>query len=327
MLDLLVRNIKFTVTISILIISSLILIVTIINVNQESSLYNIGLSISTSGLATTLVLIIELLTESIEKRTNQRRFLKLFGCDDKTNGYGSIAIIVPAFDLSQTNSQQAGNSLKQQAQKLVWKFSTKAAIQNDVTAASYLVSAFSKLGLPVPQIKWDEEININDDDGVKTYILIGLSNNVIEFVNQSTHKFFSINQNLDQNNNLSKIIIKGGLFDNYNQLIEEIRWTDYPVSLDPQTSRPKDGRDYALFAKFRIKKKVFIVCGGGSEWGTCDIGTYISDSGWRLIYTDLKQEKNAEIIHNEAFAVVFQLSRKQQSKSISIVHKCIKKRK
>lgn len=328
MQDLLARNIRLSITISLLIASSLLLIVTIIFTKNNELLNVIGLSISTSGFATSLVQIIEQLTERIEKFSNQRRFLRLFGCDDKTNGDGSIAIIVPAFDLNPTNSQQTGNSLKQQAQKLVWKFSTNAAIKNDVTAASYFVSAFSKLGLPVPQIKWDEEININDDDGVKTYILIGLSNDVIEFVNKSTDRYFSISQRTDVNNNLAEIIIKGGLFDNYNQLIDEARWTSYSVLLDSQTSIPKNSVDYALFAKFRINKKVFVICGGGTEWGTRDIGTHISGSGWRRIYSDLIIEKGAHLTAKEAFAVVFQLTiNKQQSQSISIVQKCIKKNK
>ncbi|MBE9053176.1 hypothetical protein IQ243_22675 [Nostocales cyanobacterium LEGE 11386] len=327
MQDLLARNIRFSVTISLLIASSLLLIITIIFTKQNELLNIIGLSISTSGLATSLVQIIEQLTEKIEKFSNQRRFLRLFGCDEKTNGNGSIAIIVPAFDLSQTNLQQTGNTLKQQAQKLVWKFSTNAAIKNDVTAASYLVSAFSKLGLPVPLIKWDEEINI-DDDEIKTYILIGLSNEIIEFVNKSTDRYFSISQKLDNNNNLSEILIKGGFFDNNNRLIEETRWTNYSVLLNSQSSIPKNNVDYALFAKFRINKKVFILCGGGTEWGTRDIGTHISGSGWRRVYSDLRIEKGSHITANEAFAIVFQLPiNKQQSESISLVHKCIRRKK
>jgi hypothetical protein len=327
MQDLLARNIRFSVTIFLLIVSFLLLIITIIFTKKNELLNIIGLSISTSGLATSLVQIIEQITEKIEKFSNQRRFLRLFGCDDTRNGNGSIAIIVPAFDLSQTNFQQTGNTLKQQAQKLVWKFSTNAAIKNDVTAASYLVSAFSKLGLPVPLIKWDEEINI-DDDEIKTYILIGLSNEIIEFVNKSTDRYFSISQKLDSNNNLSEILIKGGLFDNNNRLIEETRWTNYSVLLNSQSSIPKNNVDYALFAKFRINKKVFILCGGGTEWGTRDIGTHISSSGWRRVYSDLRIEKGSHITANEAFAVVFQLPiNKQQSESISLVHKCIRRKK
>ncbi|MDF5707930.1 MAG: hypothetical protein PUP90_09700 [Nostoc sp. S4] len=254
--------------------------------------------------------------------------MKLFGCDDKINGDSSIAIIIPAFVLNQNNSQQTSNTLKQEAQKLVWKFSSNAAIKNDVTAASYLVSAFSKLGLPIPQIKWDKEIKLNSDDGIKTYILIGLSNNVIEFINQSREKYFSIEPNLDNNNNLSEILIKGGFFDTSKRLVDENRWRPYSVSLDSQNSRPKDDIDYALFAKFSINSKVFVICGGGTEWGTHDIGIHLSGSGWRSVYSDLTKEKGAHITANEAFAVIFQIPiNKQSSESISIVHKCIKRKK
>jgi hypothetical protein len=328
MLDLLSRNIRFTVTISLSLAASLLLIATIIFTKQNDLLNVIGLSISTSGLATSFVQIIEQLTERIEKVSNQRRFLRLFGCDDKKNGDGSIAIIIPAFVLNQNNSQPASNTLKQQAQKLVWKFSSNAAIKNDVTAASYLVSTFSKLGLPVPQIKWDKEIKLNDDDGIRTYILIGLSNNVIEFVNQSAERYFSIDQNLDNNKNLSEILIKCGFFDNSERLVDETRWIPNLVSLDSQTSLPKNDVDYALFAKFRIKSKIFIICGGGTEWGTRDIGIHMSGIGWRSVYSDLKKEKGTHITANEAFAVVFQIPiNKQPSESISVVHKCIRRKK
>lgn len=321
------RNIQLSITTSVLIASFLLLISTIVFSRPGNLLYLIGFSISTSLLATSLVQIIGQLTERIEKLSNQRRFLRLFGCDDKTNGYGSIAIIVPAFDLNRNSSQQTGKSLKQQAERLVSELNTKAAIKNDVNAASYLVSAFSKLGLPVPQIKWDE-IPLNNDDGVKTYILIGLSNNLIESVKDSMERYFSITQRVDQNNNLSEILIKTGFFDNSNRLVEEKRWISNSVFLDPNTSRPRENVDYALFAKFRIKNKVFIICGGGTEWGTHDIGIHISNSGWKRVYSDLRKEKGARIKADEEFAVVFQLPmNREQSESISIVHKCIRKKK
>ncbi|MCC5608929.1 hypothetical protein LC612_19605 [Nostoc sp. CHAB 5834] len=328
MLDLLARNFRFYVTICVLIVSFFILIVTLV-LHPPGILYNIGLSISSSGFATSLVKLIELLAEILEKRSNQRTFLRLFGCDDKTNGDGSIAIIIPAFNLDENNSQQAGNTLKQQAQNIVWKHSSKAAIKNDVTAASYFVSTFSKLGLPVPQIMWDEEVKLDDNDGIKTYILIGLSNNVIEFVNhnQSDDKYFSIDQNLDQNKNLSEILIKAGFFDNSNRLVDETRWISNSVLLDSQTSRPTNDVDYALFTKFRVNNKVFILCGGGTEWGTHDIGLYISDRGWKSAYRDLKTEKGDRITAKEPFAIVFQIPINRPSERISIVHKCIKRQK
>lgn len=66
MQDLLARNIRLSVTISLLIASSLLLVATIISTKQNELLNVIGLSISTSGLATSLVQIIEQLTERIE---------------------------------------------------------------------------------------------------------------------------------------------------------------------------------------------------------------------------------------------------------------------
>lgn len=329
MLDLLARNFRFSVTICVLIVSFLILIATLFILHPPEILYNIGLSISYSGFATSLVKLIEILAEILEKRSNQRSFLRLFGCDDKTNGDGSIAIIIPAFVLNQNNSQQAGNTFKQQAQNIVWKHSSKAAIKNDVTAASSFVSTFSELGLPVPQIMWDEEVKLDDNDGIKTYILIGLSNNVIEFVNhnQSDDKYFSIDQNLDQNNNLSEILIKAGFFDNSNRLVDETRWISNSVLLDSQTSRPTNDVDYALFTKFRVNNKVFILCGGGTEWGTHDIGLYISGRGWKSAYRDLKTEKGDRITAKEPFAIVFQIPINRPSERISIVHKCIKRQK
>ncbi len=330
MLDLLARNTRFSITILVLIASTLLLIATIfLRRKIDDSFYTVGMSISTSGLATSLVQIIELLTEGIEKRSNQRNFLRLFGCDDKTNGDGSIAIIIPAFVLNQNSSQQASNTLKQQAQNIVWRHSSNAAIKNDVTAASSFVSTFSKLGLPVPQIKWDEEVKLDDNDGIKTYILIGLSNNVIEFVKnkQADDKYFSISQNLDPNQNLSEIIIKAGFFDNSKRLVDETRWISNSVLLDSQTSRPTNDVDYALFAKFRINNKVFIICGGGTEWGTHDIGLHMTGSGWKRAYSDLKIEKGDRITANEPFAIVFQIPINRPSERISIVHKCIKRQK
>ncbi|WP_414623829.1 hypothetical protein [Calothrix sp. CCY 0018] len=326
MLDLLARNTKFFITILVLIASTLLLIATILSkeyLKFTEAFYTIGISISTSGLATSLVQIIELLTEGIEKRSNQRNFLRLFGCDDKING--SIAIIIPAFTLNQNNSSQANNTFKRQAQNIVWKYSSKAAIKNDVAAASYFVSTFSKLGLPVPQIKWDEEVKDDDNDGIKTYILIGLSNNVIEFIKKSGDKYFLIDPNLDQDKNLSKVLIKAGFFDNSNELVDKTRWISHSVLLDSQTFRPNDDVDYALFAKFRINNKVFIVCGGGTEWGTHDIGLHMSRGGWKRAYSDLKIEKRNPITTDEPFAIVFQVPINRPSERISIVHKCIKR--
>lgn len=323
MLDLLIRNIKWTVTIFILIISVVMLSATIIFVEKKYDVYyNIGLSVSTSVLATSIVQIIQLFTEQIEKFTNQRMFLTLFGCDEKING-NSIAIVVPAYELKPENLQISANTFKQKAQKLVSKSSINAAINNDVTAASYLVSAFSKLGLPVPQIKWDTEININDDS-VKTYILIGLSNAVIQekLDTNSTDKYFLIGSEDNSNGYLSKVIIKTGLFDNNNNLIDKRNWTGFTVTVDPQTAQSRSTANYALFAKCSINNRLFIVCGGATELSTFQIGTYISDSGWRRIYNELKQEKNTDITPRDAYAVVFQLS----STSISFERKCIKRK-
>lgn len=296
--------------------------VTIIFVEKKYEVYyNIGLSVSTSVLATSIVQIIQLFTELIEKFTNQRMFLELFGCDDKKNGHSSIAIVVPAYELKPEYLQANANTFKEKAQKLVSRSSIKAAINNDVTAASCLGSAFSKLGLPVPPIKSDTEININD--GVKTYILIGLSNYVIEekLYKSSSDRYFSIDYKEDSNGYLSEVIIKTGSFDNNHRLTERRNWTPFTVPVNLPTAQSKDTTDYALFAKCSINKKLFIVCGGGTEGGTFEIGTYISDNGWRHIYNELKQEKNTDITPHDAYAVVFQLSKS----SISIERKCIRR--
>lgn len=326
MWELLSKNIRFSVTL-LLLAASIILLTTVFSfVNKETLLYIIGLSVASSGVSTTLVQIIAQITERAERFTNQRRFLKIFGCDKASITNGSIAIVIPAFDLSHSISNQPSNSLKQQAQKLVSKASTKAAIKNDVAAASHIISAFSKLEIPIPQIKSDDEINFNfdDSDHISTYIMIGFSNNIIDFIRNTNDKHFEVVPVID-NNNLTAILIKIGSYDGAN-LLPEHRWTVDSIPLDPQTGDPVNDIDYALFAKFRIKNKIILICGAGTEFGTHDIGMYIGDGGWRQVYAELKKEKGKAITASEKFAVTFQVPiGKRASEGISIAHKCIRK--
>jgi hypothetical protein len=325
MWSLLSRNIRFSVTLSLFVVS-IVLLATIYSVaNRDSVLYIIGISVSSSGISTTLVQIIAQITERIERLTSQRRFMKVFGCDRNSISNGSVAIVIPAFSVGNSPSNQPSHTLKYQAQQIVSKTSTKTALKNDVAAALHIISTFSKLGLPIPCIKWDEEINFNNDNDISTYILLGLSNNLLELIQNANEKHFVVTPTTDANNNLIKISIKLGSFDGAS-LFPEYRWTETSISLDPQTGFPVNDIDYALFAKFRVKHKILIICGAGTEFGTHDIGMYISENGWQQVYSELKKEKGGFITTTEAFAVTFQVPiGRQASERISIIHRCIRR--
>jgi hypothetical protein len=316
------KNLRFSITLCLL-LTSFLLLITIVSLEGKNRLfYIIGTSVSSTGISTTLVQIILLATEKAEGFTIQTRLLKVFGYNKNSIADGTIAIIIPAFNVGYSPLNQPSNKLKQDAGKILSRASTKAGIKNDVTAASHIMLAFSQVGLPIPQIRWDEEQNLNDRK-IKTYILIGLSNELLGSIQNPHSKYFKVIPESDNNDNLAKISIYLGSFNN-GRLLQEHRWTPDVVNLNSETGEPTDGIDIGLFAKFEMDNRCFVVCGAGTETGTHEIAKYISGSGWSQVCAELEKEKGTSISPTEGFAVTFQIPTSRREE-ISIVRKCIKK--
>ena len=330
--NLISRNVRLSTTIAFFLVSATLLTITVSFFAEASVIYVVGISTASSGLAATLIELVSQITERIERISNQRRFLRLFGCNEKAYRNNTTAIVIPAFNLNASSNKENKNSkMKRAAETVLPHFNTRAAIRNDVKAASYIVSAFSRLGLPIPEIKWDEDIDLEREQTIQNYILLGLSNTWLDLLEGSDEKYFSVSRSSENVSNFLDINIKIGLFDRGNRLLTEDRWIKSSVSLNSETHLPDNAYDYALFAKLRRNGKNIVICGGCTEFSTRDVGIYIS-SDWRRIYTDLRNEKGNTLDANEGFAIAFQFPFStqltgdgQRAENVSVANKCIKK--
>jgi hypothetical protein len=284
--------------------------------------FRAGIAISSSIVTAILLKVIDQTIQKIDQSGKKRRFLRIFSCiEDLSISEESIAIVIPAFSIRNIraeNHDQIGNSLKMRAlENLSSATNTKAAIKNDVVAGIYIASIFSELNLPTPQITWDEEVRIVNDDTKKTYILIGLSNSLIDTLNTSSisegTKLFSINS--ERINDLNSFFIKCGMFYDAQHPQDVDDWTRYPSS--------SQDSEYAIFAKFNYGKKTIIICGGTTEESTNSIGRYINRN-WEKIYRTIEHEKRDESKPKDSFAIIVKTQKEQHWDDYIIVKRCIR---
>jgi hypothetical protein len=315
-------SIRAKVLIGILSVSIALMIIAVITNNSKSDNSwerNFLFSISSSSIAAVVIEAIDQITQKAEVLLNKRRFSRLFSYNDFSNQ--KIAIVNSAFDLSRyrhSSGYTDTRNLKRSAFEDLSRLSTKAAVKDDVIAASRIVLAFSKVALPIPVIEWDEDIidsqsgviNTGKTNDIKTYILIGLSNEIVNNLNvkRIRGKYFSIFRRQDDSSpDISINNIRCGYFDGRNNLVEENQWIDHSLSWDfrPNSTRNND-YDYSLFAKFFLEGKPFIICGGTTEIGTRYIGEYV-EQYWSQIYTQLEREKGSELNSYDSFAVIIKI--------------------
>jgi hypothetical protein len=285
-------------------------------------IFSSGIAISSSIVTAILLKVIDQTIQNIDQSNKKRRFLRIFSYSDNLSiTEESTVIVIPAFRIRniRTENSDQNSNLKTRALENLSNTPTitKAAIKNDVVAGLYIASLFSKLNLPTPQIAWDEEVQILNDDTEKTYILIGLSNSLIDILEKwkipEGTKLYSINS--EKRNDFNSFFIKCGRFYDSLNLQSDKEWTRYP-GLSPDS-------DYAIFAKYTYGKKTIIICGGTTEESTNSIGQYINRN-WEKIYRTIENEKRGNLNPDDSFTIIVKTQNEQHWNDFIIVNKCIR---
>lgn len=343
------------ITVIFLLISFIILLVTIylstqqnIQPKSQENFFNshffktlintVGISISSAGLATTLIEFINQISIRVGKFLNQGMFSTLFGCDDFENY--SVIIVIPAFPIERNTSITVNtNDPKDLAAKILSRINSRAAVESDVVAGSYLITLFSKIFLQtnshfMPEVVWDEDLvnsfNFNEDTGARkksrdVYILIGFSNRIFDILNNiknTEEKYFFIEREIEQNNDGLKI--KNTIFSAFSNKLgielevkawhsDSVYCNEEGVLLSPY--------DYALFSKVYLNNKTIIICGGITEFGTRQIAKYINIY-WKDIYAQLEDEKKGSLISSDSFVAVYRVPVKMNKSDEILPERC-----
>ncbi|HLO88798.1 MAG TPA: hypothetical protein VK203_27840 [Nostocaceae cyanobacterium] len=298
-------------------VASITIVVLTASFVKEAWLNTVGLSVSSSGVAATLVEIMVQITAKLEQSLKKRKFLTIFGCSNEHNRIDeSTTIIIPAFDIKRLDAHSLtvnGDELKLRATENLSRTDTKAAIKNDILAGSFITSMFAKVGLHTPGISWDEENIDYSNNRKETYILIGLSNRQLDVLrNENTlGKYFSVETIKEIDGSNSFVIRLKRVNDYSSQLPDD----QYP-NLSPSLNSPSN-LEYAVFAKFTCGSKTIIVCGGTTEAATNNIAQYIHNY-WERIYSEIKDKKETPLLPFDPFAVIVQTSSGSAIRDIKI---------
>ncbi|MGB3298211.1 MAG: hypothetical protein WBA76_08065 [Phormidesmis sp.] len=292
----------------------------------------------------------------IELLINKRRFSRLFSCSHTSDC--TALVVLPEFNTQKTHQEDLPNksvtdlSSGIEAKKFTLRDLSRreynVAMEVDVQALSYLTSAFSKIGLQIPQMDWDERIlerssstvntnvmNIIRQEYPETYILIGLYSNAIvnEYTNSDVldntalpvHPFFYISR---EDNGAERTVInklRWAYFLARQPLQQPFPdgWNDRSVTWLMDESKIDDGYDYGLFGKFFYDQKAFIACGATTELGTNNLSKHIAEK-WEEAYLTLMNEKGAELAITDPFVVVYKIPVAGQSENITLFDWCIR---
>lgn len=288
----------------------------------------VAVGISSSAVAAALFELFHKINEELGKENNQRQLRQFFSCPDADPDLipETVAIVLPARSLRDLivdgSSGQAGDDQSEDpwivaAQKDLSNLKSPAAMGVDLIAALALTSAFSKSGLPIPEVIFDNQIidnmNPNEDSEefkkFKTFISIGLfSNRLTCWLNREEmlsedrrQRYFKlVKRNLEcyDNQPLERAVefeIKQGEFCRD----EGLPWylspqsIIYTVPMDLINNCPVNGVDYGIFSKIKSSKpnKTFIVLGATGESGTENFGKYVSQK-WEAILEKVLEKAN-----------------------------------
>lgn len=250
----------------------------------------------------------------------KERFLATFSNSNITEKTGnSIIVSLPAYNMENLSiDKREINTLKQKATYNLSRLDTKTVNFNDASAFLFIMSLFQKNLLPMPQKLMGDEEKIDFNDKKKeTYILIGLSNNLVDLNDKSIPgKYFYIDTIEEKNKYL--FFINLGRFNDSSKLLASDRWDTYGKTKD-------DKYDFGLFAKFEFGSKKIIVCGGTTETATSKLASYVYEK-WENIYYELKTRKERKLDPNDSFAVVIKIPKNGQARDeFVIAPPCIKR--
>lgn len=338
-------TIRSKVLIIILSISIALLIISFAASKRYKNLSVIGFGVASSSIAAVVIESTNYVTEKAERLFNRRKFLRFLGYGNEA--IGNIRIILSSYEIGpyDSSSNDDHNDLKNRAAKSL-PSETTGAIKNDVTAASYLISLFSKFEIPV-EIQWDREFDNEQEfdkeqEKANIYIFVGLSNDILSDFNKEPeqgekrdqqhnkmHFSVQIRENTSQDSDTYENIIKYGSFDNDNNLSprkiwqsEKVRWS-YSQGLI-------DEYDCVVVSKIQHKGHTLFFFGGTTEYGTHRAASFILNS-WTLIYSKLESEKNGVLEPKDAFTVILQMPMTVKNRHITstkpeiFIKKCIKK--
>ena len=284
----------------------------------------------------------------IELLLNKRRFSRLFSCSHTSDS--TAWVILPEFNTQKSQQEElsdqtvtdlsSGIEAKKFTLRDLSRREYNVAMEVDVQALSYITSAFSKIGLQIPQMDWDERILERSDNAVRqehleTYILIGLYSNAIvnEYTNSDVlantalpvHPFFYISR---EDNSADRTVVnklRWAYFSARQPLQQPFPngWNDRSVTWLMDESKIDDGYDYGLFGKFFYDQKAFIACGATTELGTNNLLKHIAEK-WEEAYLTLMTEKGLELSITDPFVVVYKIPVAGQSENITLFDWCIR---
>lgn len=255
---------------------------------------NIVAAVLTAGL----VRISERLNQLYQLGRTRLRFREFFGFTDTGT---KVAIVLASYSIAKTEVRRHAMKLWGVTEDAVESFKVgedHTATQEDISAASALISTFGALGFQAPSVIWDteavESLN-NSDEEYTTYIAIGLySSKLVRFLNTvqgiGIQPYFQIGVELPPagqkierlrhawrlwvaNYTKDKTIITGHA--NF------AAWTGYQYRSNVSQSLD---RDYGLITRVQLTRgrNIFVI-GAMDGTGTYELGKYLRDR-WKDIY-------------------------------------------
>ncbi|NEZ67710.1 hypothetical protein D0962_33960 [Leptolyngbyaceae cyanobacterium CCMR0082] len=192
----------------------------------------LSLSLGASGVATSLIEIINVASRKLEVSKRQNEFGILFSYDTERPDLQDYSFVLTSFNVAEQKNKKESvspNSGESKTSKIyditlddLAKAETKAAVKADIIGVSNLSQAFSKLGLNTPTISLDEslsELGLAEIEGreqffkdqrksKEKFLSIGLYSNRLtmgldEFfpkpiVSEEQKKFFSLERSQEQ---------------------------------------------------------------------------------------------------------------------------------
>ena len=277
---------------------------------------------------------------------------ELFECNYATDESVAIVIASPSKDHIQLESAtQQDSAILQDENETYRKLIIKRLIRFgeltfDIVAMSYIISAFSKAGLPVPQIMTDsealEELNKKEKSKIKAFIAVGLfTNSLTLHVNRRENmeeswqtegaRLFEVETKVQYHRepdeaSFAKLKIKIARLRKYPshlELLDSEQWDRYPLSWNFDKHQPTSDQDFGLFAKFpyRDSQAVFVV-GAMTKKGSQRLGKFFSESWREEIYPCVQVFKKEGNLPKNPFAMVFSVPLKGEKSKIELEKSC-----
>ena len=269
----------------------------------------VGVNLLTSVLAAFLIESLARYREALQIDEKQRKLWGLLGYVDSPPA--NIYVVLPQF--------LENNEAVNQKQLDLWKVKIddindpriknkiEFALQPDIRVAAKIIALFSKLGLDLPEIIWDNAIfdstgNPKIANQNALYICVGLfSNKVTHWLSKSSHhnKLFSLKA---EPASIGKRPFTLEVADYHQGGIDPHKhgWKLY--------SFERDSEDYGLISRINIlpwRVTLFII-GGIDAYGTERSGEYFNES-WEELLAWPDNDTRQRVEKSEQFAAVLKI--------------------